>query len=488
MSARRVSFVVLVTVLMSTGLSNTPGGAGGIPEGRIIASLTPPSTHYFVGGAVSTEDWYYEVYWDETTAGDPSPAQTWGHDPEPLSCGFFYPNRDEPTGPTRPAGENLVYSENSALWDHPNSEFPFPGTCPHEGTDHPGLVIADVYESYHPSPPTESRHVPRQGGEILEYFYPPIPAFLYHCEYVGPQSGTGPPCVLEDITDDYCSYHGTSLGILVTLNVVIQLIQGQILATFQDGGSCSVPRESVERISIIGGGGDETVEIDWESMKGARIGLNMGAGANTLSLTGSGGQDWFGLHGIAPTDGFSGGLAFDFNQDGIPDFSAANVQYLNVDLGAGNDTAKLFPENLYSQFGMYTWHLDGGGGMDRAMMLPSAAGHYNFGSGDPSTAMVNLDSDQGDGVDVFGTDVETWFAKGTAMPDVFTGNGGAGTGGPFRFKLKLTGAGGNDKLTGGVKDDTLNGGPGSGDVCKGGKGTDTALDCETKKGIPKLLP
>ena len=87
----------------------------------------------------------------------------------------------------------------------------------------------------------------------------------------------------------------------------------------------------------------------------------------------------------------------------------------------------------------------------------------------------------------WGRRLRSGFAQGSVVADVFTGAGGAGTGGAFGFKLKMSGAGGNDRLIGGTKSDTLNGGAGDGDVCKGGKGTDTATGCETKKSIPKPL-
>ena len=493
MRPRRLVSVLAITGLLVGALASSAAGArSGFPSpedavGPLVASLQPPTTTYQVVNADSWADYYYEVYWDETTAGDPSPAEIWGFDPEPQSCGDFYPNSYDPPAPVRPTGEP-PYRENSAIWDHPNGIGP--GLCPHEGTDHPGLVTAEVWEGYVPVPPEARRSAPRAAGDLFDdYYFPPLPRTIYFCEFEGSETGQGDPCeIVAEPLRDFCRFH---LGRLVIASfsaaVVIQVLGGNLLAEVGDEVACTMPMDTLSRISILGGGGDDTIQIDWKVLETAGVGLNLAGGVNTLSLLGSPGQDWFGLHGIPSAKGVPGGLAFDFNKDGLPDFSAANVQYLNVNLGGGNDTVKVFPEDLYSQFGSYGLNFDGGGGADKAMMLPSGAGRYNFGTepSQPGVAMVNLDSDQGDSVDVMGTKVETWFAKGTGMADVFTGAGGAGTGGTFQFKLKLSGAGGNDKLTGGAKNDVLNGGAGSNDVCKGGKGRDTAKGCEKRKGIPR---
>ncbi|MGH2755166.1 MAG: hypothetical protein ACRDLB_12125 [Actinomycetota bacterium] len=66
-------------------------------------------------------------------------------------------------------------------------------------------------------------------------------------------------------------------------------------------------------------------------------------------------------------------------------------------------------------FGNYSWTLNGGAGDDRAVMLPSMAGSYYFGtdaSAQPPVAQVDLNSAQDDGIDLLATRVEKWSASG----------------------------------------------------------------------------
>jgi Ca2+-binding RTX toxin-like protein len=492
---RRLTSILMALAFLSTGGISSPGNAGDVPSppnpiGPIVADLFPPTSRYYVEDAEDTADYYYEVYWDETTAGDPSPAEFYGHDPEPQSCGTFYPNTDDAALPARSSGDLSGYRENYALWDHPNGTGP--GLCPHSGTDHPGLVIADVYESYDPTGPGGSSERSPARGSGDDYDYPPLPDKVYHCEYEGSEEGIGDPCVLAaEPVQDYCRFHVARLVIYSLTGALIRVEGDDVIATLAGGAECVVPTSTLQRITVLGGAGNDSLSVDWPTLLGTRISVNLGEGANTLSLTGSDAIDWFGFHGIPASPGFEGGFAFDFNKDNRPDFSAMNVQNLNVDLGAGNDTVKVFPEYLYPQYSAYSLAVDGGQGTDKAMLLPSAAGRYSFGTdpAQPSVANVNLDSNTGDVIDVMGTGLEIWVPQGSPAVDVFTGAGGAGTGGPFQFKLRMSGGGGNDRLIGGAKDDTLNGGAGNNDVCKGGKGTDTATGCETKRSIPKsLLP
>ena len=164
MGKRRLTSILIACAVLGLGVPSGPAGAGHIIPpteeliGPITGNLVPPTTTYRVVNGDSWEDYYYEVYWDETTAGDPSPAELWGYDPNPQSCGDFYANAAEPPDPTSGTGDlpEPVYRENSALWDHPNGFGP--GFCPHEGTSHPGLVTAEVWESFIPEPPiTEAR-------------------------------------------------------------------------------------------------------------------------------------------------------------------------------------------------------------------------------------------------------------------------------------------------------------------------------------------
>jgi hypothetical protein len=458
------------------------------------ALLIPPSTYYGVPGAAEEElggDDYldYGVYWDQTTAGDPSPAEIWGLDPEPQSCGTFYPNRTEggaEARASRPLGDiGLVYREDQAVWDHPNGTGA--GFCNHAAPDHPGIVRAVAWEEYYPRFIVETRR-----GTGRSHGFPGLPGLpvdAYLCEYEGSDSGEGPPCeFVGDSPDPYCRILPAKAVFYVTAQLFISLVGDQLVADLGGGRSCSAPVATLKQIFVRGGAEDDVVDMDWAALSKVKWGFNLGGGINRLTVHGSAETDWFGLHGFPEFQDYPAGLAFDIDRDDVPDAVAAGVTYLDVNLGAGNDTASVFPTGLYSMFGNYAWNLDGGAGRDKSVMSPSAAGHYNLGTDATSkdtVALVNLDSDQGDGVDLSAVNVERWTVKGTPAADVFTGAGGAGTGGRFLFPLDMSGAGGNDKLTGGDKGDVLNGGPGNNDVCKGGKGNDEAKGCEKKSGIPR---
>ena len=502
---------VLVALALVAGLAPvTTGVAGGVPPiGPLKAQLAPPSTYYVVQGAKDVEalggdDWDYldwGTYWDLTTAGDPSPAEVLGHDPEPQSCGYFYPNSAEEPVPAagRPTGDDLVYSEDEAVWDHPNGDGP--GTCPHgSGTSHPGIVYAEAWEEYYPNFSQLAARRMQSAGVVEDPIYPALPREAYLCEYVGSESGEGPPCELvPEPTTSFCRILRVSILIRVTAAVTFSLIGNQLTADLGGGRTCTASTEELQNVFILGGDGDDDIEINYRLLKRAKFGFNLGGGTNTLTINATSERDSFGLHGFPAFQSYPAGLAFDIDADDVPDSVASYVSTLYLDLKGGKDTTKVFPAGLYSMLGNYGWSVNGGAGLDTARLLPGTAGSYNLGSGPAQrtggggtpTAFVNLNSDQDEIADMSAVGVERWTTKGTSGTDIFTGAGGAGTGGPFRFPIEMSGAGGNDTLTGGDKGDVLKGGPGSNDVCKGGKGTDEATGCETTSGIPrpsKLVP
>jgi Ca2+-binding RTX toxin-like protein len=87
---------------------------------------------------------------------------------------------------------------------------------------------------------------------------------------------------------------------------------------------------------------------------------------------------------------------------------------------------------------------------------------------------VNLDADEGDGVDadVTATGLTSLTMNGVATSDVLSAGGGSGTGAPAAVPAVLNGNNGADLLIGGNAGDTLNGNLGD-DELRGGAGNDT---------------
>lgn len=475
---------LLLTVLLAGPLPLRAGEVSPPPEvGPIFAELVPPTTYYEVLNAESgqPEGWNYGVYWDDTTAGDPSPSDL--SDPvEPafggssFSCGDFYENADEDSA-------GLFYRENSAVWDHPNGQGD--GFCPHEGTSHPGLVVAHVFASVgHPLLPTGV-----------------IPMSHTLCGYPGsetPPGGTnGPEC--DDATQAYDCYVGPLAIAILANTTAATLIQISATATainvkLDNGESCSAPRDSLRSITIFGGNGNDHVKMGVKLLTFLRFGFNGGGGSNRLTLLGTKIRDIVRFQGLPPTSYLPAGMGIDGDSDGELDFGAIDVHRVDVMGRDGNDEMRIDPLGaLYDRFLLKQlfFKLSGGTGIDKAVIRAAFAPLFYGTSIEASrqaaggaVAQVNVNGDPDATVDVSGTTIERWTALGTAGDDVLSGAGGHGTGDAFGFPIKLSGVGGNDTLTGGRKADLLNGGTGENDICRGGRGVDEAKGCETVRSIP----
>ncbi|MGH2734799.1 MAG: RHS repeat-associated core domain-containing protein [Actinomycetota bacterium] len=131
-----IRIALLASLVAGVVVAATGAGSAGAtmppPEGRILASLSPPDTFYFAD--VSDPD------------GDPL-SFDWTM--TSVSCGTFTPG----TG-------------NQAVWSHPGTEQG--GDCPHDdGFQHPGTIVVMVSDG---------------TGNMIR------------CEYSGSLTGQGPPC------------------------------------------------------------------------------------------------------------------------------------------------------------------------------------------------------------------------------------------------------------------------------------------------------
>ena len=207
---------------------------------------------------------------------------------------------------------------------------------------------------------------------------------------------------------------------------------------------------------LIGGGGDDTVH---------------GAGGDD-TIFGQVGDDV--LDGGDGVDGINGGGG----RDEIFTGPGATVGTGVIVTGSvGNDT------------------ITGGPDADRLIGNNGADVIRGEGGDDFITGGIGRDDIfGGDGNDVIrGQDSRDTLDGGRGVDSI---NGGAGndmvTGGPGSDTLFgsteddiLDGEGGNDSIIGGPGDDVMVGGPGGGDNCNGGSGTDTAdATCETVSAVP----
>lgn len=118
-----------------------------------------------------------------------------------------------------------------------------------------------------------------------------------------------------------------------------------------------------------------------------------------------------------------------------------------------------------------------GGGTDSLNIIGSGAADnivVGKSSGLAVLGKLNLNATESRGVDADLTlivGIEEVVIYGKDGADTISGAGGAGTGEPANFTLKLAGDDGADILTGGAVGDKIAGGPGA-DVMKGGAGPD----------------
>jgi Ca2+-binding RTX toxin-like protein len=160
-----------------------------------------------------------------------------------------------------------------------------------------------------------------------------------------------------------------------------------------------------------------------------------------------------------------------------------------IDAGGGNDTICAGDGDDLLGGGEGDDALDGEGGADTAafpgltpVIVDLAAGTASGASTDTLAGIENLIGSSGKDV-----------LRGNDGPNRIDGGGGGdrlfGRKGSDRLAGQrgadgLQGGRGNDRLFGGNGRDRLNGGKGSRDRCVGGKGTDTATNCEKVFGVP----
>ncbi|MGH2729582.1 MAG: hypothetical protein ACRDJI_03125 [Actinomycetota bacterium] len=430
--------------------------------GPICAELQPPLTIYEVVDAKMLEEEFgdeteFDVYWEKTPG-----------------CGRWYPGVNGVTFD----GEPLQKDKFFATWSHNNS--PHPDGCSHDAPDHPGTIVAEVWEKQTPGFP----------------FFLPIAGRTTRCTYDrGSASGGGPVCAPPE-PNPKCLTDTTTVAVRTGgAEVDISAQDSQLTVNFPKGeaSSCTAPITSTTSVTVLGNEDvNDHVTVDAALLANVSVGINLGSGDDdTVTVEGTSGIDAATLSGFLPTSEFvSGGIVLDFFDDGQEDLGTTTVEHIGLNLGDGNDKITVNIENLYPLVGAtgYKTTFDGGLGRDLTVLQGDAAYGYSeyFGMapGQTPTAQVNLNGDQDDIVDVSAVAFEKWTVTGTDDRDVISGAGGHGTGDPFTFPLKLFGEAGNDKLTGGTKADVIDGGRGKKDVCVGGKGRDSALGCETVKSIP----
>jgi Ca2+-binding RTX toxin-like protein len=481
---------VAIVMVLAAGLLPTQSraqqpacsNASVFQPGPICADLAPPVTIYEVLdaediAAAGFPEKFIDVYWVAF-----------------LSCGHWYPGVNgldfDPNHPNE-EGTPREFNEFFATWSHNNS--PHVDNCSHDAPDHPGTIFAAVVQG-ELLDPEEIAPVRRAGAfedDLIE-----IPLRVLGCGYdKGSAEGGGPECVESDLgptcevdTDDVAVMTGGA-------EVDISAQDSQLTITFPNGEapSCTASATVTTSMTVLGEENvNDDVTIDAHVLSIVRVGMNLQTGdEDTLTVDDTSGDTAVTLNGYLPKGELvQGGTILDFFDDGRFDLGTTAVEHILLNLGDGNDKITVNIENLYPLVGAtgYKTTFDGGPGRDLVVLQGDAAYGYSeyFGMapGPTPTAQVNLNGDQDDIVDVAAVAVERWTVSGTDDDDVISGAGGQGTGGPFAFPLKLFGEGSNDRLTGGLKADNLNGGPGRKDVCKGGKGTDEASGCETVKGIP----
>jgi len=206
-------------------------------------------------------------------------------------------------------------------------------------------------------------------------------------------------------------------------------------------------------IADLSGTGVDRVNVDLGQSGGGGDGA-----ADTVSVLASGSDDIvkFSSNGVETV---VSGISADLHVT-----NAESTDVINVQAGLGNDTFDL--SNLAGP-GL-TFALDGGEGIDTALIKGSSAGdEFGLSAGGGGSIAV-----EHNGVFV-GTlalsNVENLLLQGQGGDDNLT----VGNGFPAGVALTLDGGGGNDTLVGGDQADTLLGGSGD-DIVRGGRGDDIA--------------
>jgi len=251
---------------------------------------------------------------------------------------------------------------------------------------------------------------------------------------------------------------------------------GENINIFADGGHAVLTRDvaaitmdlnNMEVVNVATLGGTDHISIaDMTGTGVDRVNVDLGAfggagdgAVDTVSLAATAGDDLvkFSSNGLETV---VTGLAADLHVT-----NAETTDVINVQGGLGNDTF-----DLSSLAGpALTFALDGGEGVDTALIKGSSAGdHFSLSAAGGGTIALEHNG-------VFAgtlalSNVETLLLQGQGGDDTLT----AGNGFPAGVALTIDGGGGNDTLGGGDQADTLLGGSGN-DTVTGGRGNDVAF-------------
>jgi hypothetical protein len=468
---RGIRSLLLVATVVALALALVPGIGFAEPDcaqathddvpGPLCAELVAPTTTYKVldyGHLADDPGSDLTVHWEETT----------------VSCGTFTPS-DSPTG-----------LSVSAEWSHPNGTGE--GSCPHAGSSHPGTIAASIWHSY------------SSTGLNAK-----VPAKNWLCTYEGSEGASGgtpgPPCTDPSATPQcLTSVHQAAVNAGGS-KVQISGQGSDIKIEFPNGEAppCTAPKSDTDSVAVLGEAGavdDIAVKLEmlWDQ-HGHAIGINGQGGGDSLTIEGAVGTDVINIAGIPPDTIFpDGGITIDVNGDGVPDIGLVGPAQININTGDGNDRVNFDVDAFLKQFldQGSSVNIDGGVGIDNLDVAAGFSDEYRIfmgirldarsaqeSAGPP--AQVNLNAGDDEIVDITGMGVEEWSVTVADGNDTVSGQGGAGTGGPFDLPLALHGGGGKDVLTGGnaadsvygdAGNDTLKGKKGK-DLMDGGKGTDT---------------
>ena len=171
-----------------------------------------------------------------------------------------------------------------------------------------------------------------------------------------------------------------------------------------------------------------------------------------------------------------GGVATVFNTDSIVVLAGAGTQFVTIYLDQGGFKPGFTDEPGSSDEIEISVSLGGDGDSVQIYGSDGLPDHLVVGksTGFGVLGKVNLNADETTGIDAdltYIVGVEERIILGRGGQDVISGMGGAGTGDPADFLLKISGGPGSDETTGGSAGDSLIDNQGT-DIIKGGPGPD----------------
>jgi Ca2+-binding RTX toxin-like protein len=305
--------------------------------------------------------------------------------------------------------------------------------------------------------------------------------------------------------------------------LTVRLARGEVAVLSNVGGfvlvndeQCAtpVPAAEVASVSITGGGGDESVRLDFtggpfafptQATAGLGIDVDLGGGTDTLEIVLGASDDRVTLG--------AGGLSIVTpaapQSDGFKDITPSNVERLSLQLGDGNDTYSggggLSPDLGGTFIPAASLVIDGGGGDDTFLQGPLETPAESISGGEGRdvvaytarlsavsvslSARVENGAASGSSIDAGASEIEFSDAAAPGAPDGGAANGsdagapravagddGApGEGDDIRDDVEaVVGGAGDDVLTGGDHADMLLGGNGD-DTLAGGLGNDSLI-------------